>query len=692
MSLQEMSFSGAVFIIAIVIIRALAINRLPKGTFTFLWKLALLRLLIPFSVPSGFSVYTLIERGLSERSFLGAKNGAELENGTDSAISALQRATAVPDSGIIPQPAESANATVSLVPVVWCAGMIIIAAFFIISYLHCLSEFRTALPFRSEYAEKWLKECRSRRKIVIRQSDRISAPLTYGIFRPVILMPKNLDPANTQQLQYILTHEYIHIRRFDAATKLFIAAALIVHWFNPAVWVMYILFNRDIELACDEGVIRCFGEKSRAAYSMTLIEMEAKKSGISTMPFCNNFSRNAAEERITAIMKTKKATVLTIALASAIVLGTAGVFATSAAKPDNSDNKEYAVSGNNAAPENYSDYIPFGLTVENGKLYYDGKLVRCFDDKVQAGFSVKAVGYYEKNGEIDVRAVRDENGALTGLEKLSDEEFQSKIVEDSEQDVSQSGTSFFDVYEKYGLIYDESQNALFYEGKRVRLFWDSLNYDQAASESETPFGNSISNWDESGVIDVYAVRDYSQKDKDGFGTLTGVRTATEEEFDENTKLFSDMDVHAITFKQDGENALNGTTNVEFSDATMMSYIDPRDGKTYYSSDGGQTFEALTDEEFNEKYPVPKVEWWTYDEYKAWLDNEKIELQSMLGEKAWTGGRGDFVWTQEIIDETIALYESILEEIKNGTLVSKSVDGDTEVILSMGIDGIMTTND
>lgn len=121
----------------------------------------------------------------------------------------------------------------------------------------------------------------------------------------------------------------MHISRFDTIAKLIAAYALCIHWFNPFVWVMYLLFNRDMELACDESVIRQFGDESKSAYSLMLIRMEATKSGMS--PLCNNFSRNAAEERITAIMSTKRTTKIALLSACLIVLVTAGLFATSAA-------------------------------------------------------------------------------------------------------------------------------------------------------------------------------------------------------------------------------------------------------------------------------------------------------------------------------------------------------------------------
>ena len=326
MSLLQMSFSGAVFITAVVMIRAAAINKLPKKTFLVLWELVMVRLLIPFSIPSVFSVYTLVTHGLS--------SAALPEVTTDYNMSAVEGVFAA--TGGMEQPPADILSSVSLWFIVWCAGMIPAALFFVISYLRCLMEFRTALPVRSHYVEKWLEQQTLKRPVLVRQSDRISTPLTYGIFRPVILMPKKTDWKNEKQLQYILTHEYVHIYRYDTVTKLLAACALCVHWFNPFVWVMYRLFNRDIELACDESVIRQFGEKSKSAYSLMLVNMEAAKSGL--LPFCNNFSKNAVEERITAIMKMKKTSLFAICIAAMLIVGVTTTFATSAAGSDRESN------------------------------------------------------------------------------------------------------------------------------------------------------------------------------------------------------------------------------------------------------------------------------------------------------------------------------------------------------------------
>lgn len=461
MSLLNMSCSGAVFITAVVIIRAIAINRLPKKTFLALWMLVLLRLLIPFSIPSVFSVYTLISSKVSTPVFSEAE--------TDRAIFAVPSenlVTVVPKTEQLTQLSQGVQASVSLPFIVWCAGLILLSIFFTISYMFCLKEFQTAVPVQNPCVAQWLKEHSLKRQISLRQSDKLQTPLTYGIFHPVILIPKNMNLENENDLQYILAHEYVHIRRLDAVSKLIMTAALCIHWFNPFVWVMYILFNRDIELACDESVINMLGENSKSAYSLMLIRMEAKKSGL--LPLCNSFSKNAIEERITAIMKTKKTTIFALTAACLLVCGSASVFATSA--QDNHNN----------------------------------------------------------------------------------------------------------------------------------------------SSSMEAQGNAETTYQESGIL---------------------------------------------------------------------SYVDPQNGRTYYSVDDGKTF--MAEEEYQEKFPALDIGWWTYDEYKQWLENEKVELQDMIGEKGYTGGRGEFVWTQEIVDETITMYENILEEIKDGLLVSKTVNGSYDTMLAQG---------
>ena len=322
MSLLQMSFAGAVMIFAITLIRALAISLLPKKTFLALWGIAVVRLLLPFSLPSMFSVYSLI--GNQTFGIAAAK------------VPQIDKVLPIDTSGqmaAMPVNVGNTASIISLWGAVWAAGVLVCAVVFAIAYWKCRQEFQTSLPVKNDFIKSWLDTHQQKRPISIRQSSRFSTPLTYGVFRPVILMPTSTDWENTKALQYVLAHEYVHIRRFDSITKLVLIVALCVHWFNPLVWVMYVLANRDIELSCDEAVVRLFGEPTKAAYARVLISMEETRSGLN--PLSSNFSKSAIEERITAIMKIKKSSVISFALALALVVCVTTAFATSAATKNN---------------------------------------------------------------------------------------------------------------------------------------------------------------------------------------------------------------------------------------------------------------------------------------------------------------------------------------------------------------------
>ncbi len=328
MSLLQMSFVGAVMILAIIVIRALAINLLPKKTFGVLWGIAVVRLLLPLSFPSVFSVYSLLRKYIPVTDAVkGSQAVLVLQTETPRQITTMHNNF------------SSTTNTASVWTVIWAIGMLISVMFFSIAYWKCQQEFQTSLPVNNDFITKWLNSHQQKRTISIRQSSRFSAPLTYGILRPVILVPTSTEWENTASLQYVLAHEYVHIRRFDSIKKFALIIVLCVHWFNPLVWAMYILANRDIELSCDEAVLRLFGENKKATYARVLISMEETRNGLT--PLCNNFSKNAIEERITAIMKIKKTTICSLILASFIVAGTTTAFATSAnAQPQQAESVE----------------------------------------------------------------------------------------------------------------------------------------------------------------------------------------------------------------------------------------------------------------------------------------------------------------------------------------------------------------
>ncbi len=299
MSLLKISFIGAVLIAVTLILRVPLLNRLPKRTFPAIWGVVILRLLLPFSIPLTFSVYSLLAP-LSDHSAPAASEGdllSTVEEITPNTAPLTHETAILPDVGaVIP--------TKTVLSVIWLSGAVAMAIIFVIMYIRAWRKFRDSLPEENLFITQWLSSHSIRRKVTVRCSDRISSPLTYGVLRPVILLPCSMNRTNENRLDFVLTHEWVHICRFDALKKMFCILALCVHWFNPLVWVMFFCYTRDLELACDEGVVRRLGVKRKSDYAKTLIAMEAERSGFAA--FSSGFGGSAAKERIRAVMKIKK--------------------------------------------------------------------------------------------------------------------------------------------------------------------------------------------------------------------------------------------------------------------------------------------------------------------------------------------------------------------------------------------------
>ena len=288
------------------------------------------------------------------------------------------------------------------------------------------------MPVENDVVNEWMLSHKIRRKISVRQSGHVSAPLAYGFFRPVILMPNTTKWENSRQLQYILEHEFIHVRRLDAVAKLFLIAVVCIHWFNPMVWVMYILANRDIELSCDEGVIRHFGAGSKSAYALSLIHMEEMKSSL--MPFGNNFSKNAAEERITAIMKLQKLSIPAYILAAGLVISVTAAFATSAVADGRGGEGKRADIGTETKlsvvqqRELLEEYQKYGVSEDDGVLYYQNKPIRSLVDKYlertyneyggRNTDTIRVYTYFNEAGAVDVKVIREDKIGKTKVTKV----------------------------------------------------------------------------------------------------------------------------------------------------------------------------------------------------------------------------------------------------------------------------------
>ena len=311
-SIIEMSMTAAVLVAAIVIIRFIALYSLPKKMFVILWGVVLLRLLIPYSItlPSEMPILSSLSETRITSDFIPAEQIP---------VVFIMPGDALQESRVFPARQ------------IWIMGMVISALFFLSAHLRWRREYAAGLPLNNDYIDTWLKTQNLWRDIQVRHSDRVPAPVTYGLLQPVILLPKTMDFGDFASLRYVLAHEITHIRRFDILLKWLLAAALCVHWFNPFVWVMYVLAGRDIEMSCDEAVVQ--STESKASYARALISMEERKSGFA--PTYNYFAKNAIKERISAIMKTRKSiTGIITAIIMTIMLAAGSLTAFAAERPE----------------------------------------------------------------------------------------------------------------------------------------------------------------------------------------------------------------------------------------------------------------------------------------------------------------------------------------------------------------------
>ena len=340
MNIWQMSLQAGLLIIAIIIIRAVALHKLPKTVFLILWGVVLVRLLVPLSVTSLFSLYgfiddteimTVVEYISPPRETppVGLYPMNPKPNLTHEMPETIETAAGshTPQIEVIEE-ASAFTLPFAWQSIVWVSGSVLVLVFFAVSYRRNTRGLQSARLLHSHPGiEEWKRIHPLRRRLSITLSDSINTPLTVGTLRPQIVLPGSMNLDDEALLQYVLTHEYYHIKRFDAVWKLLTAAALCLHWFNPLVWVMFILSSRDLEITCDELVVRHFGTSSKKQYAYSLLKMAEQQSLFAQMQ--SGFSKNAAEERIVSIMKLKKASVIGIILSAILVIVITVVLTTS---------------------------------------------------------------------------------------------------------------------------------------------------------------------------------------------------------------------------------------------------------------------------------------------------------------------------------------------------------------------------
>ncbi len=333
-TILNMSISASILILAVLLLR-LIFRKAPKWVTVLLWGLVALRLVMPFSVESPLSLIPKTDWVVSESSpsvtappanNTGSSDvpgdainipdtpGSPIQSApitpitpiTPSENSPTQSAPTTPITPITPEPTPTApvEENISLtevIPYVWLCGVAAMLIYMVLSYLSVKQKVKVKSPLRDNI-----------------YLSNTASPFVLGIVKPKIYLPADMDEATTS---YVIAHEETHIRRRDHWWKPLGFILLAVHWFNPLLWLSYILLCRDIEMACDERVIRDMGTAERANYSEALLLCSINRSprdpaqigrknadsarvGFSACPLA--FGEVGVKERIKSVLSYKK--------------------------------------------------------------------------------------------------------------------------------------------------------------------------------------------------------------------------------------------------------------------------------------------------------------------------------------------------------------------------------------------------
>ena len=360
------SIAASWIVIAVLILR-FCLKKAPKWVNVLLWGIVAVRLIFPFSIESALS---LIPSAETVSPSIMMETAPSVQTG----VPALDQViNPVIDHSLSPAPGASANPLqiwISVMAAVWLAGAATLLLYSAISYWRLRRRVREAVILRDN----------------IYQSENAGSPFVLGIIQPKIYLPYSVDSG---ALAYVIAHEQTHIRRGDHWWKPLGFLLLTVHWFNPLLWLGYILLCRDIELACDEKVIREMGSEQRADYTQALVSCSVSRRSIAACPLA--FGEVGIKERVKSVMNYKKPA-FWIVLASVVVCAVAAVcFLTDPKTERSSPSVGDNVSGlGPAQTEKWFDYLENPEEMNwDGRLEialpeYPGVTFRWYPEKMEA--------------------------------------------------------------------------------------------------------------------------------------------------------------------------------------------------------------------------------------------------------------------------------------------------------------------
>ena len=299
----NMSISASWLVLAVLILR-FVLKKAPKWINVLLWGIVAIRLIFPFSFESTLSLIPSAET-------IPLNIGMDTTPTINSGISAINNAVnPIISQSNTPMAGASVNLlqiTIGIYEYIWIFGMIALALYTAISYWRLRRKVDTAVHYKDN----------------IFQSENVSFPFVLGIIKPRIYLPFKM---NGQYLEYVVAHEQAHICRKDHWWKPLGFLLLMIHWFNPLMWLAYVLLCRDIELACDEKVIKELGNEQRGDYTQALVACSVNRRMIAACPLA--FGEVSVKERVKSVMNYKKPAFWVIIISVIVCVGVAVCFLT----------------------------------------------------------------------------------------------------------------------------------------------------------------------------------------------------------------------------------------------------------------------------------------------------------------------------------------------------------------------------
>lgn len=316
----NMSISASWLVPAVLLLR-LVFKKAPKWVNVLLWGIVAVRLICPFTLESTVSMIPdpvgsgeLVSGWMDDYI-----DDVDIHHSDsvyyDAAVGAGREPISDGEGGYyvvtkhdqLGEPATVENTVMPVLSAVWVAGMAALALYTEISYFRLRRKLNTAVRYKDN----------------IYQSENVSAPFVLGIYKPKIYLPFKLEGRD---LAHVVAHEQAHIDRKDHWWKPLGFLLLTVHWFNPLMWAAYILLCRDIELACDEKVIRKLGNDQRADYTQALVACSVNRRMIAACPLA--FGEVGVKKRVRSVMNYKKPAFWVVILAVIACVGVAVCFLT----------------------------------------------------------------------------------------------------------------------------------------------------------------------------------------------------------------------------------------------------------------------------------------------------------------------------------------------------------------------------